>query len=145
MEVKKVAYRKKTGVPDPIDIYVGGRVKLRRTLLGISQENLADAVGLTFQQVQKYERGTNRMGASRLFDIATVLQVPISYFYEDMPDEIKTRKIDAPEGFDRKKTPTSEHGLYTKRETLELVRYYYTITNKKTREELLRLIESLSG
>lgn len=144
MEIEKVAYRKKTGVPDPIDIYVGGRVKLRRTLLGMSQEVLADAVGLTFQQVQKYERGTNRMGASRLFDISTVLQVPVSYFYEDMPDEIKTRAVDSPVGFERKKKPTSEHGLYTKRETLELVRYYYSISNKKTREELVSLIESLA-
>lgn len=142
--INKVAYRKKTGVPDPIDIYVGGRVKLRRTLLGISQEVLADAVGLTFQQVQKYERGTNRMGASRLFDMATVLQVDISYFYEGMPDEVKNRTVDTPVGFTRVKVPTSEHGLMTKRETLELVRYFYSIKSDKIRKQLLALVNSLS-
>ncbi len=83
--MKRIQYRKQTGVPDPVDVHVGGRVKLRRTLLGLSQEELADAVGVTFQQIQKYERGTNRMGASRLFDMATVLDVPVSYFYQDIP------------------------------------------------------------
>src|SRR5919112_1074553 len=72
--------------PSPIDVHVGGRVRLRRTLMGMSQERLGEALGLTFQQVQKYERGVNRIGASRLFDLARVLDVPIGFFFDDMPD-----------------------------------------------------------
>src|ERR1700759_4487854 len=73
------------GYPNPIDVHVGSRVRLRRTLLGLSQERLAEAIGLTFQQVQKYERGANRVGSSRLFDLSRVLDVPIAYFFDDMP------------------------------------------------------------
>ena len=72
------------GGANPVDIHVGNRVRLRRTLLGLSQESLGEALGLTFQQVQKYERGANRIGASRLFDLARVLGVPVTYFYEEM-------------------------------------------------------------
>src|SRR3954468_18861513 len=74
------------GRPSPIDVHVGSRIRLRRTLLGMSQERLGEALGLTFQQVQKYERGVNRVGASRLFDLSRVLDVPISFFFDDMPD-----------------------------------------------------------
>src|ERR1700709_409484 len=73
--------------PSPIDIHVGSRVRLRRTLLGMSQEKLGEAIGLTFQQVQKYERGANRIGASRLFDLSRVLDVPVSFFFDDMATE----------------------------------------------------------
>jgi S-adenosylmethionine synthetase len=76
------------GNPNPIDVHVGSRVRLRRTLLGMSQEKLGEAIGLTFQQVQKYERGVNRVGASRLFDLSRVLDVPISFFFDDMPDSL---------------------------------------------------------
>src|ERR1041384_5108638 len=74
------------GFPNPIDVHVGTRVRLRRTLLGMSQEKLGEAIGLTFQQVQKYERGANRIGASRLYDLSRVLDVPVSYFFEELPD-----------------------------------------------------------
>ena len=145
MAIKSIQYRKKTGVPDPVDVHVGGRVKLRRTLLGFSQEELADAVGVTFQQVQKYERGTNRMGASRIFDMSTVLDVPVSYFYQDMPKEIEARNsadsTPPSESFETSNDP--ELSLYTKRETLELVRYYFQIPDKNIRTELMDLIQSL--
>jgi transcriptional regulator with XRE-family HTH domain len=72
----------------PIDAHVGSRIRLRRTLLGMSQERLGEALGLTFQQVQKYERGVNRVGASRLFDLSRVLDVPISFFIDDMPEPL---------------------------------------------------------
>src|SRR5947209_19234508 len=75
--------RQKSDKPNPVDVHVGSRVRLRRTLLGMSQEKLGDALGLTFQQVQKYERGANRVGASRLYDLARVLAVPVSYFFEE--------------------------------------------------------------
>src|SRR6516164_3891114 len=78
------------GRPSPIDVHVGSRVRLRRTLLGMSQERLGEALGLTFQQVQKYERGVNRVGASRLFDLSRVLDVPISFFFDDMPESLAT-------------------------------------------------------
>src|SRR3954463_11032856 len=78
------------GRPSPIDVHVGSRIRLRRTLLGMSQERLGEALGLTFQQVQKYERGVNRVGASRLFDLSRVLDVPISFFFDDMPDSLAT-------------------------------------------------------
>src|SRR5437763_2789579 len=74
----------------PIDQHVGSRIRLRRTLMGMSQERLGEALGLTFQQVQKYERGVNRVGASRLFDLSRVLDVPISFFFDDMPDQLAT-------------------------------------------------------
>ena len=76
--------RPPAGNPNPIDVHVGSRVRLRRTLLGMSQDKLGDAIGLTFQQVQKYERGANRVGSSRLFDLARVLDVPVTYFFEEM-------------------------------------------------------------
>src|SRR5215469_7120842 len=79
---------KKDGRPSPIDVHVGSRVRLRRRLLAMSQEQLGDALGLTFQQVQKYERGMNRVGASRLFDLSRVLDVPISFFFDDMPETV---------------------------------------------------------
>jgi transcriptional regulator with XRE-family HTH domain len=76
-----------SGKPNPVDVHVGARVRLRRTLLGLSQERLGEAIGLTFQQVQKYERGANRIGASRLYDLSRVLDVPVSFFFEDMDDQ----------------------------------------------------------
>ena len=79
------------GGPNPVDIHVGARVRLRRTLLGLSQEKLGEAIGLTFQQVQKYERGATRIGSSRLFDLSRVLDVPVGFFFEDMPSTVASR------------------------------------------------------
>ena len=76
-------------IPNPIDRHVGGRVRMRRMMLGMSQEKLGDALGLTFQQVQKYEKGTNRMGASRLQHIANILQVPVTFFFDGAPGQLK--------------------------------------------------------
>ncbi|HQT67459.1 MAG: transcriptional regulator [Rhodospirillales bacterium 20-60-12] len=136
--------------PSPIDIHVGSRVRLRRTLLGMSQERLGDALGLTFQQVQKYERGVNRVGASRLFDIARVLDVPISFFFDDMPEGMNETPISGPRGrsygFAEAQEPFAagidDH--LTKRETLELVRAYYRITDVAVRKRVFDLIKSLA-
>src|SRR6478735_1360147 len=73
--------------PNPIDIHVGSRIRLRRTMLGMSQEKLGESLGITFQQIQKYEKGTNRVGASRLQNISSILNVPVSFFFEDAPGE----------------------------------------------------------
>jgi transcriptional regulator with XRE-family HTH domain len=141
--------------PNAIDVHVGTRIRLRRTLMGLSQERLGEALGLTFQQVQKYERGANRVGASRLFDLARVLDVPISFFYDDMPDSVaKTYGsvanvpvgavsgqrtyafADVQEGF--------SDDTMQRRETLDLVRAYYRITDSAVRKRMLDLIKSLA-
>lgn len=136
--------------PSPIDIHVGSRIRLRRTLLGMSQERLGDALGLTFQQVQKYERGVNRVGASRLFDISRVLDVPISYFFDDMPEGMQETPISGPRGrmygFAEQQEPFNAgvDDQLTKRETLELVRAYYRITDPAMRKRMFDLMKSLA-
>jgi transcriptional regulator with XRE-family HTH domain len=132
--------------PSPIDVHVGARIRLRRTLLGMSQERLGEALGLTFQQVQKYERGVNRVGASRLFDLSRVLDVPISFFFDDMPDSL-TGSFGGQAG--RRSSALSESGegfgddTLTRRETLELVRAYYRITDPSVRKRVFDLIKSM--
>jgi len=132
--------------PSPIDVHVGTRIRLRRTLLGMSQERLGEALGLTFQQIQKYERGVNRVGASRLFDLSRVLDVPISFFFDDMPEPLAatygaqtTRRAAGFEGSDG----MDDEALH-KRETLELVRAYYKITDPSVRKRVFELIRSLA-
>ena len=136
--------RTPSGKPNPIDVHVGGRVRLRRTLLGLSQEKLGEALGLTFQQVQKYERGANRVGASRLFDLSRVLDVPVSFFFDDMTDETKgqTPSLLMSAGMDEP-TAEFEHDPLTKRETLELVRAYYRITDASIRKRVYELAKAL--
>src|SRR5471030_1017535 len=97
-DVKRRGGRPKIDSPSPVDLHVGSRVRLRRTLLGMSQEKLGNAVGLTFQQIQKYERGANRIGASRLFDISRVLDVPVQFFFDDMPVETAAEDYRPPSG-----------------------------------------------
>jgi transcriptional regulator with XRE-family HTH domain len=134
--------------PSPIDVHVGGRVRLRRTLMGMSQERLGEALGLTFQQVQKYERGVNRIGASRLFDLARVLDVPIGFFFDDMPDGVGgvaglPRRTAALGGFADAQDSFEDDALH-RRETLELVRAYYRITDPAVRKRVFDLIKSLT-
>jgi transcriptional regulator with XRE-family HTH domain len=81
----KLGYGRGTGIPSPVDVHVGARLRVRRTLLGMSQTTVGEAIGLTFQQVQKYEKGTNRISASRLYDLSRLLDVPIQHFFDDMP------------------------------------------------------------
>jgi transcriptional regulator with XRE-family HTH domain len=84
------------GFPNPIDVHVGARIRLRRTLLGISQVALAEAIGLTFQQVQKYEKGVNRVSSSRLYDLAGILDVPLAYFFDEMSATVRRWSLCAP-------------------------------------------------
>ncbi len=136
------AGRPKNGNSNPVDVHVGSRVRLRRTLLGMSQEKLGEAIGLTFQQVQKYERGANRIGASRLFNLSQVLDVPVSFFFDDMPREA----ADAPvlgEEDDEERVVEFEPDPMAKRETLELVRAYYRITDPSVRKKLFELTKSV--
>lgn len=137
--------RTPSGKPNPIDVHVGTRVRLRRTLLGMSQEKLGEALGLTFQQVQKYERGANRVGASRLFDLSRVLDVPVSFFFDDMTDDTKSQ---APSllmgGGVEEAAAIYEHDPLTKRETLELVRAYYRIADPSIRKRVYELAKALA-
>jgi len=133
------------GSANPIDVHVGARVKLRRTLLGISQEKLGEAIGLTFQQVQKYERGGNRIGASRLFDLAQVLDVPMAYFFDDMPDAVRALSPVAVIRGEAGSAPvTAGPNIMTQRETLELVRAYYRIADPKVRAKVYALAQALA-
>lgn len=148
---EKPRYRSEN--PDPIDVMVGGRLRMRRNLVGMSQEDLGTALGLTFQQVQKYERGINRMGSSRLFQISKILSVPVSYFFEDAA---KLAEMDAQEGGVAEAVPlvagetalAEQHmdpNVLKSRETLNLVRAYYKINDAKRRRKLYELIRAMSG
>jgi transcriptional regulator with XRE-family HTH domain len=138
--------RPKLGKPNPVDTHVGARVRLRRTLLGMSQEKLGEAIGLTFQQVQKYERGANRIGASRLFDLSRVLDVPVSFFFDDMqadgdgppPPRMAADAEDSG-------VPVFEPDPMARRETLELVRAYYRIGDPAQRKRLLELTKAMAN
>lgn len=142
--------RTPTGQPNPIDIHVGNRIRLRRTLLGLSQEKLASLLGLTFQQVQKYERGTNRVGASRLWDISRVLEVSVSFFYDDMDKEVASqspRMFSIPDSSPicfAEEVESFDVDPMNRQETLELVKAYYKIQNRKTARHLFDLIVAMS-
>jgi transcriptional regulator with XRE-family HTH domain len=126
--------------PNPIDIHVGQKLRLRRTLLGLSQEKLGEAVGITFQQLQKYERGANRISASRLFNLSQVLGVPVTYFFEDLPppgDMLERIESEQMEG--------DEMDTMARRETLELVRAYYRIIDNGVRKRTFELVKALGG
>ena len=126
----------------PVDTHVGNRLRQRRALLGMSQTDLGKAVGLTFQQVQKYERGFNRISSSRLFEFSKVLDVPVAHFFDgaDAASSPAKRKPGRPKATDK----PIEAELNTKRETLELVRAYYKIRSKSLREKTRDLIQALA-
>jgi transcriptional regulator with XRE-family HTH domain len=136
---------RRTGKPNPVDVHVGSRVRLRRTLLGLSQEKLGDALGLTFQQVQKYERGANRIGASRLFDLSRVLDVPVSFFFDDMSPDMPTKKPSADIDLDEVSQSGFDVDPMARRETLELVRAYYRIKDPLVRKRVFELAKALAN
>ena len=130
----KPEYGRGTGIPNPIDVHVGKRIRICRLLLGMNQQTLAEALGLTFQQIQKYEHGANRVSASRLSAMAEALSVPISYFFDGLPaagaevsaeDKARREQLEQPE-------------------TLELVRLYYAIPDPTVRRQFLGLAKSIA-
>lgn len=123
---------------NPVDVYVGARVKLRRTLIGMSQEKLGDALGLTFQQVQKYERGANRVSASKLHRIAEVLDVPISYFFDGYGDGIVSS------GLAETGATAFEHEHLSRKESIDLLKAYYAISNPKLRRKVIDIVRTLA-
>lgn len=137
--------RQKSDKPNPIDVHVGARVRLRRTLLGMSQEKLGEAIGLTFQQVQKYERGANRVGASRLYDLSRVLDVPVSYFFEEMGADVARAAEARLGGMAEAPSPSYEVDPMMRRETLELVRAYYRINDPQVRRRLFDLTKAIAN
>ena len=140
------------GEPNPVDIHVGNRVRMYRTLKGLSQEKLGEALGLTFQQVQKYEKGLNRIGASRLWDISQVLETPIALFYEGISDETKSLSprnlnVDEKADFTNKLSQITEaidSDPLNRKETLELMRAYYSIADRTLAQKIFDLIKSLA-
>ncbi len=141
--------KKTKGTPDSVDVHVGKRLRVRRSLLGMSQEKLAEAISLTFQQVQKYEHGVNRISAGRLFQFSKILDVPISYFYDQIgADKGNGAQGSGAYGFsDNGQEPFGGSGedVMQKKETLDLVRIYYSIEDDQKRKEILRFIKSMAG
>jgi transcriptional regulator with XRE-family HTH domain len=128
-------YGRGTGIPNPIDVHVGKRIRLRRLLLGMNQETLANGLGLTFQQVQKYEHGANRVSASRLSAMAEILGAPISYFFGELPtagtevsaeDQARRERLEQPE-------------------TIEFIRLYYAISDPIVRHQFLEMIKAIAA
>ena len=138
------------GEANHIDVHVGNRIRLRRQLLGLSQEKLAEMLGLTFQQVQKYERGMNRVGASRLWDIGKVLSVPVNFFYEDMDEEVakqSPRMFSLPDSTPltlAEETENFDVDPMHRQETIELVKAYYKIPNRQAAKHMFELIIAMS-
>ncbi|WGF86533.1 helix-turn-helix domain-containing protein [Marinivivus vitaminiproducens] len=138
-----------SNTPHPIDVHVGRQVKLRRTSIGMSQERLGELLDLTFQQVQKYERGANRIGSSRLYAISRILDVPVSFFFSD---------LDVPDGglalpglaeeaaaFDAGPPPARRDPQLERRETRELLGAYYRIADPDVRRRIFELVKSLAS
>lgn len=132
---------------NPMDVHVGTRVRLRRMLLGMSQEKLGEHLGLTFQQVQKYEKGVNRIGASRLFDLAKVLGVPVQFFYDEAPIGAVTAGYNQPQmaGFAEKPNESYVVEFLGSREGLELNKAFSRITDPKKRRSIVDLVKSIAG
>ncbi len=131
--------------PSPVDVHAGERVRLRRNQLGMTQTGLGDALGLSFQQVQKYERGVNRIGASRLLDLARVLDVPVIFFFEDMPTAVAAIPPATKKRGKAKKLPSYALDPMAKRETLEFVRAYYKIEDADVRQRVSQLTKAMGA
>ena len=125
--------------PHPVDVHVGQRLRTRRTLLGMSQEKVAEKLGLTFQQLQKYEKGANRVSASRLHELSQILDVPQSFFFEELPTNAKSRNQTISSASDEEFDPMN------KRETLEFVRAYYRIKDPAIRGRIAALTRAMAS
>ncbi len=128
--------------PTAVDLHVGARIKLRRSLLGLSQEKLGERLGLTFQQVQKYERGLNRVSASRLHDLGRVLDVPVSFFFDGLAGGVSPASAS---GFAEAQDAFGlDADVLSRRETLDLVGAYWRITDPDQRRRVLDLVKSMA-
>ena len=130
--------------PHPIDIHVGARVRLRRNLLGLTLQTLAKAVGVTYQQLQKYEWGVNRVGASRLFTLGIALEVPVAFFFDEMPAAAKRAPGRWSKGLSEAPAAALGPDPLGKRETTDLVRAYWQIADAGTRKRILDLLKAMT-
>ncbi|KIZ39757.1 MULTISPECIES: helix-turn-helix domain-containing protein [Rhodopseudomonas] len=130
-----------TKAPNPVDKYVGSRVRMRRIMLGMSQEKLGEALGLTFQQVQKYEKGTNRVGASRIQQISEILQVPVSFLFEGGP----SGGLANTNGFSEAPSPAYVSDFLATSEGLALTRAFTRITDAKLRRSIVDMVEQIAA
>jgi transcriptional regulator with XRE-family HTH domain len=128
--------------PNPIDKHVGSRVRMRRMMLGMSQEKLGDALALTFQQVQKYEKGTNRIGASRLQQISHILQVPVAFFFEGAPVLSEGPGSESLEGAP---SPTYVSDFLATSDGLSLTKAFMRIPDAKLRRRIVDLVQQIAG
>ena len=128
--------------PNPIDKHVGSRVRMRRMMLGMSQEKLGDALGLTFQQVQKYEKGTNRIGASRLQQISQILKVPVAFFFEGAPH---LAGGPVPEGIEHAPSPAYVSDFLATSDGLSLTKAFMRIPDAKLRRRIVDLVQQIAG
>lgn len=138
----------KRNAPNPVDMHVGSRIRLRRTILHLTQQRMAELLGLTFQQIQKYEKGLNRVGASRLWDISRVLDVSMDFFFEDMEKDVAVKSPRMLKAH-KKNIIAENQDVFTndpmnKKETLELIRAYYKIPNRKIAKGLFDIITTLA-
>lgn len=143
--------RKTKGVADLIDKHVGKQLRSRRILIGLSQEKLAEEIGVTFQQVQKYERGTNRISASRLYTFSKLLDVSIDYFYSGLEGVKKTKTASGMSDNEQESftgnTQDNKHldeNIMTKKETIELIRAYYSVKDEKKRKDILKMVKTMT-
>jgi transcriptional regulator with XRE-family HTH domain len=127
--------------PNPIDKHVGSRVRMRRMMVGMSQEKLGDALGLTFQQVQKYEKGTNRIGASRLQQISHILQVPVAFFFEGAPNVPGGTE----ENLNGAPSPAYVSDFLATSDGLALTKSFMRIKDQKLRRRIVDLVEQIAG
>lgn len=133
---KHMAENKK--MPNPVDIHVGSRIRLRRNMAGMSQEKLGESLGITFQQIQKYEKGTNRVGASRLQAIASILEVPVSFFFQDVPSDTPAA------GFADQQSTNYVVDFVSSTEGLRLNRAFVRIADTKVRARIIDLVRALA-
>lgn len=127
--------------PNPTDIHVGSRIRLRRNMLGMSQEKLGESLGITFQQIQKYEKGTNRVGASRLQAIASIFHVPVGFFFEGLPGQ----ETAGANGFAEDASTSLAIEFCSSAEGLQLNRAFVRIADPKVRRRIIDLVKTLSA
>lgn len=139
----KPVVTKKKGRANSVDEYVGLQLRQRRALLGLSQEKLAEQVGITFQQIQKYENGANRVSASRLYEFSKVLEIPVNFFFEDYGSN---ENMQGSAGFADNEQSAFEgpEDIMRRKETIELIRTYYSIKSPKLRKDLFKLVKSMA-
>jgi len=129
-------------IPNPVDVHVGRRIRMRRVLVGLSQEKLGEQIGLTFQQVQKYEKGSNRVSASRLYQIAQILSVPVSFFFDDLPDLVDGKTVS---GFSEAGTDSVVMDFLHSSEGLQLNKAFAEIKEPAVRRKIVELVKSIAG